>query len=138
YRLSSLLSGYRHPAEAGVQVRRYRTASPLFKPGAGSGFRFRGKDEVWLPGLRCVSAVRFSFRPQAVPGVGLTGRLDAHRVDRRARGEEDRPEIGPAKAQVGRDLGRADDAEPRAVRREYPGAAGPGAIDAALDIDLHA
>ena len=45
---------------------------------------------------------------------------------------------GPPKAEVGRDLRRADDAEPRPVGREHPGAARTGAVDLALDVDLHA
>src|SRR5260370_19233703 len=99
--------------------------------------RFGGNDEG---AFLCVSVVKYLvlLGPQAVPGVRLTGGLDAHRVDRGARGEEDGPEIGTAKAQVGRDLGGADDAEPRAVGCKHPGAARTGTIDAALHIDLHA
>src|SRR5260370_22766020 len=99
--------------------------------------RFRGNDEG---ALLCVSVVKYLvlLGPQAVPGGRLTGGLDAHRVDRGAGVEENGPEIGTAKAQVGRDLGGADDAEPRAVGCEHPRAAPPRTIDTALHIDLHA
>src|SRR5215510_10331275 len=78
------------------------------------------------------------LRAHAVPRVRLARCLRSQRVDRRARGEEERPEIGPAEGQVGRDLRRADDPEPAAVRREDPRAARAGAIDPALDVHLHA
>src|SRR5260370_24446672 len=98
--------------------------------------RFRGNDEG---ALLCVSVVKYLvlLGPQAVPGVRLTGGLDAHRVDRGARGEGNGPEIGTAKAQGGRDLGGADDAEPQAARCKHPGTARTGTIDAALGIGLH-
>ena len=51
--------------------------------------------------------------------------LGAQGVDRCPGGKEDRLQIGAAKSEVGRDLGRADDAEPRAVGCEHPGPPGP-------------
>src|SRR5438445_8291900 len=74
----------------------------------------------------------------AVPRVGLARRLHAQRVDRRARGQEQGSEIGPAEGEVGRNLGRPDDAEPGAVGREDPGTPGAGAVDATVHVDLHA
>src|SRR5712691_9882860 len=64
-------------------------------------------------------------------------RLDPQAVDRGAAGEEQRLHVRAAKAQIGRYLRRLDHAELLAARREDPGAAGAGAIDPALDIDLH-
>src|SRR6516225_4992012 len=76
--------------------------------------------------------------PDAVPRMRLPRHLAAPSVDRGAGGKEDRLQIGAAKAEVSRDLRGADDADPRAVGCEHPGAAGAGAVDPALDIDLHA
>ncbi len=45
---------------------------------------------------------------------------------------------GPPKARLAGTSGRADDPEPRAVGREDPGAARARAVDAALDVHLHA
>src|SRR5438552_4148156 len=79
-----------------------------------------------------------SLRPQPIPRVRLPRHLAAQGVDRGAGGKENRLQVGAAKGEVGGDLRRADDAEPRAVGGKYPSAARAGAIDPALDIDLHA
>src|SRR5262249_49539084 len=77
-------------------------------------------------------------RPEAVPRMRLPRRLAPHGVDGSAGGEEDRVQVGTAKAQVGWDFRGADDADSRSVRREHPGPARAGAKDPAFDIDLHA
>src|SRR5215467_14569276 len=76
--------------------------------------------------------------PDVIPRVRLPRHLAAQRVNGGAGGKEDCLQVGAAKREVSRNLRRADDAEPRSVRREHPSAAGASAIDAALDIDLHA
>src|SRR5436309_7195882 len=84
------------------------------------------------------SVVKFSLRPEAIPRVRLAGGFDAQGVDRGAGGKEQCPQIGAAKGQIGRYLGRTDYAEPYAGGREDPGAARAGAVDPAVLIDLHA
>src|SRR5206468_3115965 len=71
-------------------------------------------------------------------GMRLPGHLHPERIHGRARGEEEGAEIRSAEGEVGGHLGRTDDAEPRSVRREDPRAAGAGAVDATLDVHLHA
>src|SRR5271169_1839388 len=78
------------------------------------------------------------FRAHRVPWMRLPRHLGAQRVDRSPRGEEDRLQIGAAKGEVGRHLGRADHAELAAIRRKNPGPARASAIDVSLLIDLHA
>src|SRR5271169_2243179 len=78
------------------------------------------------------------FRAHLVPWMWLPRRLGAQRVDRSPRGEKDRLQIGAAKGEVGRHFRRANHTELAAIRREHPGAAGTGAIDVSLLIDLHA
>src|SRR5206468_8907798 len=68
----------------------------------------------------------------------LPGHLHPERVHGRARGEEKGAEIGSTEDEVGRHFGRAYDAEPRSVRREDPRAAGARAVNASLDVHLHA
>src|SRR5215813_5906882 len=76
--------------------------------------------------------------PRSESGMGKTRRLDPERVYGGARGKEQRPEIGPAEGEIGGHLGRSDDAEPLALRREHPRATGTSAEDAALGVHLHA
>src|SRR5215510_8055918 len=76
--------------------------------------------------------------PRSESGMGKTGRLDLKGVHGGTCGEEERLEVRPAEGDVGRDLGSADDAKPRALGREHPGAAGPGAEDTSLRVHLHA
>src|ERR1700740_2421327 len=79
-----------------------------------------------------------SLRPGTIPRGRLTRHLATQGVDRGASGEKDGLEVWSAKGEVGRDLRRADDAEPGAVGSEDPSAARAGAIDPAFDVDLHA
>src|SRR5215471_511270 len=66
-----------------------------------------------------------------------TRHLHAHAVNRSVCGEEQRLHVRSAKGEIGRHFGRLDRADMGAVRRVNPGAAGAGAIDVALHIDLH-
>src|SRR5712691_3880526 len=74
----------------------------------------------------------------AVVRMWLSRHPDAHRVDRRAGGEEQRLEIGAAEGEVGRHLGSADDAEPGPIGGEDPRAARARAVDPAFHVHLHA
>src|SRR3954451_14512723 len=66
-----------------------------------------------------------------------TRHLHAHAVNRSVCGEKERLHVRSAKSEIGRHLGRLDRADMGPVRRINPGAAGAGAIDVALHIDLH-
>src|SRR5437870_10637032 len=85
-----------------------------------------------------IMVLRDLLRPEAVARLWLARHLAAQRVDRGAGSKEDRLEVGAAKGEVGRYLRGADDAEPRAVRREHPGPARAGTVNPTVDIDLHA
>src|SRR3954467_1936277 len=66
-----------------------------------------------------------------------TRHLHAHAVNRSVCGEKERLHVRSAKGEIGRHFGRLDRADVGAVRRVNPGAAGAGAIDVTLHIDLH-
>src|ERR1700730_2305949 len=90
------------------------------------------------PHAPCLRLIGRASARKAVVRMRLPSYLDAHRVDRRAGGEEQRLEVGTAEGEVGRHLGGADDAEVRPIGGEDPRAARARAVDAAFHVHLHA